>query len=212
MADPDNASYRLLSFKYQPLLNTVTKSKDNTAESSKAPSQAGWKTKAKAVNAHAATKTTTSPSPPSSSPSTSTKSTETTDRDLPSLSSLMATLQEIENGAAGAAFEKQEKEEEEGTASGEPKPGEAFHRFGELPTELRIKIWELSLTPRVVELRPTRPNYSASHDDGRQAEVRKTDDIFCIPGLSCVFSPFLFLIVDTLISVDMLSLAHFLLS
>lgn len=40
-----------------------------------------------------------------------------------------------------------------------------FHLFGDLPPELRLKIWHLTFLPRTVELHPTRPNYSAVHDD-----------------------------------------------
>lgn len=46
-----------------------------------------------------------------------------------------------------------------------------FHLFGNLPPELRIKIWHLSFLPRVVELHPTWPNHDAAGgDDSRQQE------------------------------------------
>lgn len=46
-----------------------------------------------------------------------------------------------------------------------------FHAFGNLPPELRIKIWHLSFLPRVVELHPTWPNHDAAGgDDSRQQE------------------------------------------
>lgn len=135
---------------------------------------------------------------------------------MPSLSSLMATLEEVENGDARAVSEKDEEEEEARTASAEPEPRGAFHRFGELPPELRIKIWELSLLARVVELRPTRPNYSAAHDDGRQAEVRETDDLVYIPGtVSCLLFWSISASLSILVALDSTfthSLARFLLS
>lgn len=53
-------------------------------------------------------------------------------------------------------------------------PGPAltnFHAFGNLPPELRIKIWHMSFLPRVVELHPTWPNHATSvNDDGRQQQ------------------------------------------
>ena len=41
-----------------------------------------------------------------------------------------------------------------------------FHAFGNLPPELRIKIWHESFLPRVVELHPTRPNDADAVRDG----------------------------------------------
>lgn len=49
-----------------------------------------------------------------------------------------------------------------------------FHGFGALPAELRIKIWSLSFGPRVVELRPTRPNspnWAPARTDDRRPQV-----------------------------------------
>ncbi|KAI1847251.1 hypothetical protein JX265_013569 [Neoarthrinium moseri] len=40
--------------------------------------------------------------------------------------------------------------------------GQRFTLFPELPTELRLKIWRLSLTPRVVELHSRRAHYAMS--------------------------------------------------
>lgn len=49
---------------------------------------------------------------------------------------------------------------EEKATPGPNPPAASFHLFADLPAELRIKIWHLSLLPRVVELHPTRPNYA----------------------------------------------------
>lgn len=43
-----------------------------------------------------------------------------------------------------------------------------FHAFGNLPPELRIKIWRLSFLPRVVELHPTAT--AVRDDDGREQQ------------------------------------------
>lgn len=60
-------------------------------------------------------------------------------------------------------------EEEEPRIPGPPLVD--FHAFGNLPPELRIKIWRLSFLPRVVELHPTMLNHAAAtQDDGRQQE------------------------------------------
>lgn len=53
-------------------------------------------------------------------------------------------------------------------APGPDPPAASFHLFGDLPAELRIKIWHLSFLPRVIELHPTRPNYA--RDTGRQQQ------------------------------------------
>lgn len=46
-----------------------------------------------------------------------------------------------------------------------------FHAFGNLPPELRIKIWRLSFLPRVVELHPTWPKHVAAvYDDGLEQQ------------------------------------------
>lgn len=46
-----------------------------------------------------------------------------------------------------------------------------FHLFGNLPTELRFKIWHMSFLPRVVELHPTWLNHAAAvQDDGSQQQ------------------------------------------
>ena len=46
-----------------------------------------------------------------------------------------------------------------------------FHAFGNLPPELRIKIWHMSFLPRVVELHPAWPNHDTDvRDDDRQQQ------------------------------------------
>lgn len=89
---------------------------------------------------------------------------------LPSLSSLKASLQEIENMESSKEAESANSSSA-GPATPAPCPPTAFHRFGDLPTELRIKIWSMSFLPRVVELRPTRPNYAPSRTDDRRTQV-----------------------------------------
>lgn len=50
-------------------------------------------------------------------------------------------------------------------------PLTTFHAFGNLPPELRIKIWRLTFLPRVVELHPTSfNNAGAVGDDGLQQQ------------------------------------------
>lgn len=150
MADFQNAGYRLLSFKYVPP---------------------------------------PAPPPPTTTPPTSTQPVEDVepllippqatssksqgDGELLSLSSLLTPLQEIE------AVENKKKADE---AFNEPKldmtcaqltalPAD-FFRFPDLPTEIRLKIWALTFLPRVVEIRPTRPNYSqARNDNAREPQV-----------------------------------------
>lgn len=49
-----------------------------------------------------------------------------------------------------------------------------FHAFGNLPPELRIKIWRLSFLPRVVELHHTSSNHVATaRDDGSQEQQQQ---------------------------------------
>lgn len=69
------------------------------------------------------------------------------------------------------------KETQEGTPAEAEKPSipslplTNFHAFGNLPPELRIKIWHLSFLPRVVELHPTWPDHATSvNDDGSQKQ------------------------------------------
>lgn len=85
--------------------------------------------------------------------------------DLPSLSSLLTSLQEIEclvdtgtNDDSGKELRDEDKQVKQSV----PKttPLNAFHLFNDLPTELRLKIWHLTFLPRVVEVRPPRPSNS----------------------------------------------------
>lgn len=60
-------------------------------------------------------------------------------------------------------------EAEEHLIAGQPLT--TFHAFGNLPPELRIKIWRLTFLPRVVELHPTWLNDAAAvGDDGVQQQ------------------------------------------
>lgn len=98
------------------------------------------------------------------------------DAELPSLSSLLTSLREIEAGSDDAGVKNESGAEmQEGSEyrAAVPKTTSlcGFHFFDDLPTELRLKIWDLTFLPRVVELRPTRPNYSPGHDDGRTPQV-----------------------------------------
>lgn len=162
MADWNNVGYRMLSFKYTPV----------KAQKKEKPAEAEGRTSEGPGAA------------PRAGPA-----------ELPSLSSLMTSLKEIEgsnddgsNQAATSesvvAVEKTDEETQastaESTEAAESPPDSSapattplteFHLFGDLPTELRLKIWKLTYLPRVVDLRPTRPNYSTSYDDGRQPQV-----------------------------------------
>lgn len=74
-------------------------------------------------------------------------------------------------GAREPAEEHAERQEEEKKLRTPGPPLADFHVFGNLPPELRIKIWRLSFLPRVVELHPTVLNHAtAVQDDGRQQE------------------------------------------
>ncbi|KAF3771311.1 hypothetical protein M406DRAFT_354810 [Cryphonectria parasitica EP155] len=153
MADPENAGYRLLSFEYkQPVKEAEPLGPVDITD--------------------------TTPKSATTTPPPATK-------ELPSLSSLMASLQEIDGSINHEQETKVKATAEEPTAasavveegsddSGVAPPAVSllteFHLFGDLPTELRLKIWDLTFLPRVVELRPTRPNYSPSHDDGRRPQ------------------------------------------
>lgn len=150
MADFENAGYRLLSFKYTPTKAVkVDESKQHDGESAPTPAEAG---------------------------------------ELPSLEPLMTALPEVGNTdptqglddkkAAAAAEAGHGKDndaandthndtppESSPEVPSPPQAGPRFHLFGDLPPELRLKIWQLTFLPRTVELHPTRPNYSAVHDD-----------------------------------------------
>ncbi|KAG6356520.1 hypothetical protein INS49_015908 [Diaporthe citri] len=152
MSDVDNAGYRLLSFKYTP---TKPVKRDD---------QAGADDKSGHHN-HDKTRT-----PPRTTGGES---------ELPSLSSLAAALPAVDtktpsHGQDGPSVSDTDEDAETATdaegegvaAPGPPVP--SFHLFGDLPPELRIKIWHLTFLPRVVELHPTRPNYA--RDIGRQQQ------------------------------------------
>lgn len=113
--------------------------------------------------------------------------------DLPSLESLKMSLDEIQQGAlaepstlvsasATLSTSGSKSEAEIGESSlpssntaAHEKPAcltNKFHLFGDLPAEIRIKIWSMTFLPRVVELRPTRPNYAPGRTDYRKTQVR----------------------------------------
>ncbi|KAL1871163.1 hypothetical protein Daus18300_004908 [Diaporthe australafricana] len=154
MSDLDAAGYRLLSFKYTPT-KPVTREKsvdlgrsfDHDLDKPRAwPLSTGEES------------------------------------ELPSLSSLATALPVISSAAllskpgdeARVPGKKPhphaEREPETDTATATAPVMANFRLFGDLPAELRIKIWHLTFLPRVVELHPTRPNYAAVHDDGRQQQ------------------------------------------
>lgn len=96
--------------------------------------------------------------------------------ELPLLSSL-ATASPVINSMALSSKPGDEPKVADRKPEPEPEPDTptasvmtTFHLFGNLPAELRIKIWHLTFLPRVIELHPTRPNYAAVHDDGRQQQ------------------------------------------
>lgn len=152
MSDVDNAGYRLLSFKYTP---TKPVKRDDQAAVDDNSSH------------HSHDKARTPPLPTGG------------ESELPSLSSLAAALPVVDDTPAsvnqdgpnlsdtGADAETAaDAEGDEVPAPGPPVAG--FHLFGDLPPELRIKIWHMTFLPRVVELHPTRPNYA--RDIGRQQQ------------------------------------------
>lgn len=151
MSHVENARYRILSFKYTPV--TSLKKEEPQVEDGSG----------EAANQNAARPTIKMPA-----------------EDLPSLSSLMTSLQEIEDDSAAdqrhhpAAIMSDPSEDHSTLRTPAPKasaPLTEFHFFGDLPAELRLKIWSLTFLPRAVELRSTRPIYSAGHDDGRRPQV-----------------------------------------
>lgn len=146
MSDLDNAGYRLLSFKYTPT-KRVTGNERPAADDN--------------VDAHHDDAGTSTRPPPTDEES-----------QLPSLSSLKEALplvdatppSKTDQGAPSGSDADTHAEtapDTEGEAVAVPDPPVAsFHLFGDLPPELRIKIWHLTFLPRVVELHPTRPNYA----------------------------------------------------
>ncbi|KAL2275200.1 hypothetical protein FJTKL_02424 [Diaporthe vaccinii] len=152
MSDVDNAGYRLLSFKYPP---TKPVKRDD---------QAGADDKS---GHHNHNKARTPPLP------------TTRESELPSLSSLAEALPVVgdtslsknQDGPSVADTDTDAETATDAEGNRVPGPGPPvprFHLFGELPPELRIRIWHLTFLPRVVELHPTRPNYA--RDIGRQQQ------------------------------------------
>lgn len=141
MSHLNNAGYRILSFKYDP-----TKFEKDAATEEKSTKTANQ---------------------------CETAELKSTDEELPSMSSLMTSLQEIQD--SDLADVQTDPPLESGDApppvSPTSSPLTEFHCFGNLPTELRIKIWNMAFLPRVVELRPTRPNYAPAHTDLGRSEV-----------------------------------------
>lgn len=160
MADFQNAGYRLLSFQYTPPSPAIKEQKedDDTLKD-----QATTRAQADGDS-------------------------------LPCLASLLTSLEEIEadsdksvraendSGVELGEHDTKGKLEVHGDDNANVHPPErpeqiappsSFHRFPDLPTEIRLKIWALTFVPRVVELRPTRPNYSRSRmDDALEPQVR----------------------------------------
>lgn len=150
MSDLDNAGYRLLSFKYTP---TKPVKRDDQASIDDN------------FDLHNHDKVHT---PPKSAAEES---------ELPSLSSLAAALPAIDATTPPSNPQDVPSVSHSDTDAGKVpdvdgkgasvlvSPVASFHSFGDLPPELRIKIWHLTFLPRVVELHPTRPNYA--RDSGR---------------------------------------------
>lgn len=155
MSDLDDAGYRLLSFKYTPT---------KPATGANLPAANDNVDDGREDEAHSGTR-----QPPSDEES-----------ELPSLSSLAAALPAVDATPAAEINQSQPTlcntdthadtvpEADEKPAPEPGPPAVSFHLFGDLPAELRIKIWHLTFLPRVVELHPTRPNYA--RDDGRQQQ------------------------------------------
>lgn len=152
MSDLDSAGYRLLSFKYTP------------TKAVKGDDQAGVDDNS---DRHNHDKAHTRPL------STSGKS------ELPSLASLAAALPVLDatspsdnqDGPSVSHTNTDAETVADAERRAEPDPGTpvaSFRLFGDLPAELRIKIWHLTFLPRVVELHPTRPN--RVRDSGRQQQ------------------------------------------
>lgn len=152
MSDLDNAGYRLLSFQYTPTKPV------QRHEQAGVDDHSGHHNHDKAC------------APPSSTGEGS---------ELPSLSPLAAALPIIdatpaikpEDGPSESSTDTDTETVADGERKGSPNPdpqAATFHLFGDLPPELRIKIWHLTFLPRVVELHPTRPNYA--RDRGRQQQ------------------------------------------
>ncbi|KAK7740926.1 hypothetical protein SLS53_004989 [Cytospora paraplurivora] len=143
MSDPQNAGYRLLSFKYKPTqTDRDVKQQDGEKAGSPAPetelpSLAPLVTALEEVQETNASqnKDDKETPQPDVGDNTNTNNTNTPN---------------IQPSSPPAS---------------QPPPLATFHPFCDLPTELRIKIWHLTFLPRVVELHPTRPNYPVIHND-----------------------------------------------
>lgn len=85
------------------------------------------------------------------------------ERDLPSLSSLLTSIQQIQSSSNdtgvndGPGEELWEKGKGKAASISRTEPLTKFPRFIDLPTEIRLKIWGFTFLPRVVELRQPRP-------------------------------------------------------
>lgn len=77
--------------------------------------------------------------------------------DLPSLSSLLTSIQEIQSSSNDTRVSDRPGEELREKGNGKAEPLTEFPHFNDLPTEIRLKIWDFTFLPRVVELRQPRP-------------------------------------------------------
>lgn len=77
--------------------------------------------------------------------------------DFPSLSSLLTSVQEIQSSSNDTGVSDRPGEELREKGKGKAEPLTEFPRFNDLPTEIRLKIWDFTFLPRVVELRQPRP-------------------------------------------------------
>ncbi|KUI70212.1 hypothetical protein VM1G_06326 [Cytospora mali] len=168
MSHLENAGYRLLSFRYTP-----TKPTRDDVQQAEQPAGQDDGTAGSSAAAAAAAET-------------------EAETELPSLAPLMAALSEVEDTEptrqqdkkAESAPDKDDNNNDKASSPASVSSSSSssssttpqtttqtaeFHSFCDLPAEIRIKIWHLTFLPRAVELHPTRPNYSAVHDDpGRQ--------------------------------------------
>lgn len=138
MSDPDSAGYRLLSFRYTPAKPVER----NGRASSDDNSDQDLESELPSLSPLAAALPVIDATTPSNF------------QDPPSVS-------QPETGAHNMSDAVKE-------APDPDPPAASFHLFGDLPAELRIKIWHLSFLPRVLELHPTRPNYA--RDTARQQQ------------------------------------------
>lgn len=129
MADFQNAGYRLLTFKYTPPSTEDEQAAEEEKQISRESTTGGE------------------------------------DGDLPSLTSLWTSIQEIQgslndtgvNDRPSEELELLEKAKGKAASISTTEPLTKFPRFNDFPTEIRLKIWDFTLLPRVVELRQPRP-------------------------------------------------------